>query len=166
MSDADDAARAALQDAVHGEHTPNLQINYAIVSGASGVVSDKADASRELARLATDGPDIEQRVVALERAIALWHEIPAKAEDGDKPPSELITAARILTVAATNEDAHDDVMAFLSWADSDWLANSKNTDSSPHCLTARHRYRVARGASPSDGWPTCSAARPGRSTGC
>ena len=116
---------AALADAVDGEHNANLQVNYSLVVGSSIDEKDKYAASVQLAALAEESTDIERSVQALQRAVALWNEIPAGTEIGDIPPPELVGAARRVAVLPTTEAAHDSVMSFLAWSDSEWLGATR-----------------------------------------
>ena len=150
MLDLDDVAVAALRDAVDGERNANLQVNYSLVAGSSIDEEDKYAASVELAALAQESTDVDRSVQALQRALALWNEIPAGTEIGDVPPPELVAAARGVAVLPTTEAAHDSVMAFLSWADSEWLGSPENTSGSRWADTTRHRYRIARAQGPTN----------------
>jgi len=150
MQGNDEAALAALEEAVAGERTPNLQVNYALVAGGSIDDDDKWGASLQLASLADESANLGQSVSAIERAVALWGEIPAGSDVGDYPPIELIEVARRIVVEPTTEEGHDRIMAFLAWADAEWLEVAGNTKASKWSDGARHRFRVARAQGPSE----------------
>lgn len=144
-----DAALGALAEAIAGADSPELIVNYGVVASDT----DPVAAAGELGRLALEAPSLVLRLTAARRALMLWgSHVPGEdSDEASDPPIELISAMRLLSVENTSIDEHRTILKFLSWADSEWLAEAHHTAASPYRDTPAHQYLVARATGAEDG---------------
>lgn len=140
----DEAAEAALEEALAGEYTASLQANAGIVAEHM----DAESAATHLGKLASEAPTNELKLAAVRRAFHVWSTNRPAWEDEEEEfeiPSDLLAAMRSLVVEDTPLEDHREMMRLLAQFDSDWVANPENTSESPHVDSWEHRVYLARG---------------------
>lgn len=146
----DQDAIRALEKALDGLHSANLQVNAGVVAAHL----EPNEAAEFLAALAAEAPSLELRLAAARRAYGLWTPTNPAWEENDEDgelPESLRKVFRTLAVANTAIEDHRWILAMLAGYDSDWLANKSNTESSPHSGTPEHGFYVARAAGDPEG---------------
>jgi tetratricopeptide (TPR) repeat protein len=139
----DDGAIAALEKALEGEYSANLQANIGII--AEDLRPEVA--AHHLARLAHEAPTLDLKLAAVRHAFNIWTgSEDAWAEDGLVIPDDLLGTLRSLVVEEIPYDDYVSLMRLLSSADSKWLAYAANTNSGPHTVTAARKIYIGKAA--------------------
>lgn len=126
------AAEGLLREAIEGEASDSLLVNYAVVSADSS----PRNSVRALNRLMASSADDEVRHhAALNSAERTWR----LAMGSELPTGEVVRELRRAAVADTSIDVHARVMHMLAWADRRWVADPANTQRSPHAGSPEHR---------------------------
>ncbi len=142
----DEAAIAALERALEGEYTVNLQAN-------AGVIAEHLAptvALEHVTRLAAEAPTTELKLAAARRALTIWTmDRPIWAEDDDEEdsnelPPHLVAILRELIALPIPPEDHRWVAKLLASVDSEWLAHRPNTSGVPNADTHEHKVYVAR----------------------
>lgn len=142
----DDAAIQALEKALEGDYSANLQANIGIVAEH---LNPEA-AARHLGELADEAPTTELRLAAVRRAFGIWNtNRPVWEEDDDEVelPDRLRSVLRRVATEGTNPEDHREIIKILANTDSTWLSDTANTSRSPHADTWDHKVYVARASS-------------------
>lgn len=137
----DEEAIAALEKALEGRYSANLQANIGII--AEDLQPEIA--AHHLTRLAGDAPTIDLQLAAIRHAFSIWASGTEAWEADDLVvPSELLSVLRALVVDVIPYDDYVHLMQLLSRADSDWLAEEANTQSGPHTDTDAREVFIGR----------------------
>jgi hypothetical protein len=159
----DAQAIAALSDALQGEYTVALQVNFAVVAAEL----EPQQAAAHLARLVQEAPNLALRISAAQQAVRIWRS-DEQLEHGDPLPANLAAALRALVVEPLEYEVFRDLVRLLATHDDDWLARPEALARSPHARSAAAKIWVGNARGPeafvqelsealrasSDGWLT------------
>lgn len=148
----EDAAIAALERALEGEYSANLQANIGVIAESQS----PNQAAKYIAILAAEAPTLELKMAAVRRAFTIWDpDRPAWDDDQDAsvvlPPS-LRDVLRQLVMEPTPIEDHRWVLKLLAMLDSDWLSNPSNTNRAHHTSTLAHRVYLSRASGDPSEW--------------
>ncbi len=148
QQESDEAAITALDKALEGEYSANLQANIGII--AKDLHPDTA--ALHLGRLAEEAPTLDLKLAAVRHAFEVWTtSSDAWDEDGLVMPGNLLSTFRAVVVADIPYDDYVSLMQLLARADDEWIAKQANTQQGPHVDSAARRvYRAKASHDPSD----------------
>ena len=134
-------AIAALEKALEGEYSANLQANI-------GIIAEELRpevAAEHVTRLAREAPTLDLKLAAVRHAFGIWATgIAAWDDEALSMPIELVETFRELLVGDIPYDDYVSLIQLLAQADRDWLANFGNSDRGPHRLSPAWKIYVAR----------------------
>lgn len=136
----EDAARAAIGQTL-SRSNQSLLVNRALLLKDQ----DPQRAASDLLELVGWEPRPPTWVNAAQEVLNHWFRL--DDEESSLLEPRLIALGRKITSGPSPEGLHNQYAMFLTFRDSDWLANPSNTSSSPYAGGVQHRYLVARAES-------------------
>ncbi len=137
----DDRAVAALEKALEGDYSGNLQTNIGIIAAEMR----PEVAAHHIARLASEAPTLDLQMAAVRRSFGIWASNVEVWEDRELTiPAELVSSMRSLAVAVIPYADYVPLLQLLYAADDEWLADKANTAHGPNAESAARRVYVAK----------------------
>jgi hypothetical protein len=136
-----DVSARWLAEAVEGNASPSLLVNFAFVTQ----FSDPVRSINTLERLIQEGCDAP---LARNAAIVATERMKRVSDSNPLPTPHVRATLRGGAVQNTPLAEHLRILSLLKWADQEWVQDPRNTESSRHASSLEHRLAVAE-----ENWP-------------